>query len=135
MVTLHKTITASPDEAMIYLLERLAVEGEGWSEDSLADIHIVDFGNFIRFSGYLAQDEGKRTTPIHFLENFNEIKAGIFEEEGSSLRKNAQAIHKELPLTKEELVAVFCFADAWNNRQYFAESREEWLLFSWATSV
>lgn len=135
MVTLHKTVTASPDEAMIYLLERLAVEGEGWSEFSLADIHIIDFGNFIQSSGYLAQAEGRSTTLDHFLENFNEIKTGIFENEGSSLFKNAQAIHKELPLMKEELVAAVCFADAWNNRQYFAESREEWILFSWATSA
>lgn len=135
MVTLSKTVTASPDEAMIYLLERLAVEEEGWKEDSLTDIDIIDFGSFMTSSGYLARTDGQDISLSHFLENFNEIKEGIFKEEGSALYKNRVEIPKALPLTEEELVAAVCFSDKWNSRQYFVESRNEWILFSWVTSV
>lgn len=135
LVTLPKTLTANPDEAMIYLLERLAVEEEGWPEDSLADLHIIDFGSFIVFSGYLGQTDSRDISTAHFLENFNEIKEGIFKEEESALYKNRVEIPKDLPLAEEELVAAVCFSDKWNSRQYFVESRNEWMLFTWATSV
>ncbi len=135
MVSLSKTITNNPDEAMIYLLERLAVEEEGWREDSLTDIDIIDFGSFIMFSGYLGQTDSWDIPAAHFLENFNEIKEGVFKEEGSALYKNKVEIPKDLPLTEEALVAAVCFSDKWNSRQYFVESRDEWMLFTWATSV
>gem|GEM_PF-2998538 len=135
LVTLPKSLAGSPDEAMIYLLERLAVEGEGWTEALLRDIHIVDFGSFVISSGYLARAEGQVISPGHFLENFKEIRDGIFKEAGASLHKNGHEIPKELPLAEDELVAAFCFSDRWNNRQYFVESRHEWWLFTWASSA
>ncbi len=135
MVAVSKTVTNNRDNAMIYLLERLAVEGEGWTGASLAEIHIIDFGSVILSSGYLARTDGQHISLSHFLENFNEIKEGIFKEAESSLHKNGQAIPKSLSLTEEELVAAVCFSDTWNNRQYFVESRQEWMLFSWGTSV
>lgn len=135
MLSLDKAVTHSPDEAMIYCLERLSIEGENWGEESVSDIHIIDFGTFILSSGYLAQTESREISIAHFLENFNEIKDGIFKTEGSSLHKNGREIPKDLPLAEEELVAVVCFSDRWNDRQYFIESRKEWILFTWCTSV
>lgn len=135
MVTLDKAIVNTADEAIIYMLKRLAIEGEGWTEDSLQDIHIVDFGSFVLSSGYLAQANSRDISIRHFLENFNEIKQGIFKEAGSALYMYGVEISKELPLAEEELISATCFSDEWNNRQYFVEGTTEWILFTWATSV
>lgn len=135
MMKLHKSVSSSADEAIIYLLERMAIEQEGWEEASLTDLHIIDFGSFIVSSGYLSKADGWEIPADHFMKNFNEVKEGIFKEKESALYKNGIEVPKDLALEEEELGTVICFADRWNNRQYFTESRDEWILFTWATSV
>lgn len=135
LMKLDKSLSASADEAIVCMLERMAIEQEGWTEASLADLHIVDFGSFILSSGYLSKADGWEIPAAHFLENFKEVRDGIFKEKESALYKNGIEVPKDLALREEDLGSVICFSDSWNNRQYFTESRDEWILFTWATSA
>ncbi len=134
LLKLDKLITSTPNEAIIYLLERLIIESEGWDEKIQSDID-SDFRQFIFDGGYLSDRKGQIISNDDFWNSYEEIKSGIFASKDYEFTKNGNLTKKETLIERDEILSVISFANEWNNRQYFIELRTKWSLFTWATSV
>lgn len=90
------------------------------------------FNNAIA-DGYFANPGGEIIAADIFKEHYEDIFRGISEETDFEFYKNGQKQLPVQPLQMEEVLFVTAFANEWNNRQYFIETKNAWLLFGWAT--
>lgn len=135
LVKLQKQVTDNANEAIIHILERIVIEGEGWDETLQKDINADNFVKFILGSGYISDDRGWSISIHEFWTNYEEIKNGIFNAKDFEVTKNGDKTENIILVEKEDIVSVTCFADKWNKRQYFLETAIEWVFFSWSTGV
>ena len=128
---LPKTSTANPAEALLYLLQ---AERFYLRYPNAADAGTVtSFFNDAIADGYFANPTGKAITTAVFQQHYEDIMKGIEEEESFEVYKNGeQQLPEQLPQIADVLF-VTAYANEWNNRQYFIESEDAWLLFGWAT--
>lgn len=134
LLTLNKTHTAHANEALMYMLERLVVEHEGWEEKRLVDID-TNFLPFVLGAGYVSNDTGWPVSIDAFWKNYQEIKDGICAVDGYEIIKNGVKSDKDALIKNADLLDVICFTDKWNNRQYLIESKKYWAFFSWSTGA
>lgn len=134
LVSIDKQVTSIANEAIMCILERLVIESEGWDEKTQSNIS-SDFREFILAAGYISNDSGRNITIDEFWVNYEEIKNGICSELNFRITKNGGLTEEDSLIKKNEIVSAVCFADKWNNRQYFIESVEKWAFFSWATGA
>jgi hypothetical protein len=134
LLTLNKAHTSLANEALMYMLERLVIEHEGWDEMQQGAID-ANFIAFVLGAGYISNDTGWPITIDAFWKSYQEIKEGICAVDGYEIIKNRAYSNKEALINKEDILDVICFAEHWNNRQYLIESREYWAFFSWATGA
>lgn len=134
LLVLDKRITPIPNEAIIYLLERLIIQSEGWDEKIQSDID-SDFRQFIFSGGYLSDPIGQNISNDEFWNNYKEITIGISVSKDYNITKNGSLTRKETLIKRDEILSVISFANEWNNRQYFIELHDKWSFFTWATGV
>ncbi|MGI4871084.1 MAG: hypothetical protein ACRYFX_07885 [Janthinobacterium lividum] len=68
-VTLDKRVARSPAAAVVYLLQRLAIEVEGWNEKNQLNWKAAEFAMFIFSTNYVASRESWEITPAKCWEN------------------------------------------------------------------
>jgi hypothetical protein len=134
LVVLDKRITSISNEAIIYLLERLIIESEGWDEKIQSEID-ENFREYIFAGGYLSDPAGWTISNDEFWNNYEEITNGISATEDFQITKNGNLTKNDPLIKRNEILSVVCFGSKWNNRQYFVESYNTWSLFTWATSA
>jgi hypothetical protein len=135
LVTLDKQLTKNANEAIVYILERLAIEGESWDETLQRGIDAENFVKFVLGSGYISHEKGWDISIDEFWINYEEINNGIFNENDFKIRKNGVLTEETFFIQKEEIHSATCFADKWNNRQYLVETKTRWGFFSWGTGA
>jgi hypothetical protein len=86
-----------------------------------------------RAYGYLAQANGTTVMNNVFLQHYEHIVASIQDDPSFEFYKNGMKHVVEQPLKKEDIIMVTAYASDWNNKQYFIETKDAWLLFGWAT--
>jgi hypothetical protein len=134
LVTLEKQITHIANEAIIYILERLAIEGESWNETLQKDINAADFVKFVLGCGYISDENGWGVLIADFYKNYEEILHGILSEKNDIIL-NGNKIENRILIQKDEILSATCFADKWNNRQYLVETKTKWAFFTWCTGA
>jgi hypothetical protein len=135
LITLNKQVTMNATEALIYVLERSVNEFDHWDDTIQSPNDAEMFARFVLEQGYLRAEKGRPISIQEFWSNYEEVTNGIFKEESLRIFKNEVDIQERNLLQKEDLTEVICFANSWNNRQYFLETEKEWVFFDWGTGA
>jgi hypothetical protein len=135
LVVLDKQITDKANEAIIYILERMVIEGEGWNVTLHQDIKGEDFIKFVLDCGYISDEKGWDILIPEFWKNYEEIVNGISNGKNFEINKNGNKTEDKILIQKEEILSATCFADKWNSRKYLVETKTKWAFFSWCTGA
>lgn len=135
LVTLDKSVAYNPNEAFVFILTRMAIEGESWNEELQKDITAQQMVDFALGAGYLAAASGSNISLQEFRKNYVEIRNGIESGKEFVLTRNGVETEKKDLIRLDDVLSVICFVNEWNSRQYFAETRDKWLFFSWGTGA
>ena len=127
-----KANAATANEALLYLLQ-CERENLKFPADRKLSVTIKYFFEEAMLEGYFSNPEGEYIDTKTFWENYEETISGISAEPTFEVYKNGQAAVAAHLLNKEDIVSVTTFANKWNNRQYFIEATNAWLLFGWAS--
>ncbi len=131
-VILSKKYTTEASYALIYLLQKeakaLTLWEAEWGEQSPS---IGNFINCITAWGRFTNTAGYDVSIEDFWEIYSATIRGITAE--PSFTYNEEGITKPYTqhLVKEDIEQVICFDDAWNEQNFFIETSEKWMLFSW----
>ena len=134
LVIIDKQVTASANEAILYMLERIIIEHEGWNEAIQSDIEPESFITFILTGGYISSYQGTDISVQEFWTNYEEIRNGIYKVPGFEITKNGEKFQDDI-LKMDDILHAVCFRDEWNDRQYFFECNNKWGFFSWSTGA
>lgn len=131
---ISKKEVATAAEAILYLLqcEREALK---YPADRKLPTTVKDFFETAMADGQFTNPEGKLINTETFWENYKETINGIDEESSFQFLKNGREEPLIELLNKAEVISVTAYANEWNNKQYFIETTNAWLLFGWATLV
>lgn len=129
---LAKQEVATVAEALLYLLQ-CERESLKYPADRKLPVTVKDFFEEAMVDGYFSNPEGEYIDIKTFWENYEETINGISAEPSFEVYKNGQEVATEHLLSVEDIENVTTFTNKWNNRQYFIETTNAWLLFGWAT--
>ena len=95
------------------------------------------FASFVLSCGYLHTEKGIDLSIKEFWESYNGLIVGMQEEDSYTITKNGGYITKmDSDLNEERyILAVTCFIDKWNYRQYLFETPTHWAFFRWSTGA
>ena len=133
--TLDKRITDNAVEAIIYILQRMIIEGECWDETLQQGINKDNFVRFAISAGYVRHEEGWIASAENFCQDYQGITGGIISQEKFEITKNGVKIDDIFLVQKSNILSVICFDNKWNSIQYLVETKTEWALFTWSTGA
>ena len=132
ITSIDKKYVNGPVNALVNILHRNCIEGEGWSQNQIS---IDQLFNFCLSSGYLSNNNATEINRDDFLKSYHEIIDGMPEYENFEIKKNGKLIPEFDRFENEFIVASYCIDDSWNNRQYLIETEFNWIFFDWGTGV
>lgn len=136
LICLPKTITASPEIALLYLLQKeaktLIIWQQQWGNNLPTANEFIEYTiTQKRFSNPI----GKPISTESFWKEYKGTINGITAEAGFEFTVNeVQKPYKEL-LQAEDIQSVICFDNTWQEQNYFIETEKEWILYHWASAV
>lgn len=128
---LHKICTANPAEALVYLLQAERIHLQYQNATDTGTIPLL-FNNAIT-DGYFANPAGEAITTAIFQIMYEGVMNGIGEDDNFEVYKNGQLQLPEQLLQIEDVLFVTAYANEWNDRQYFIETTNAWMLFGWTS--
>jgi len=130
--TIDKNLVNNHLEALLHVLQRFCYEIEGGFK---FDLNWLQLHTFLHCEGYLCSYKSKSFSVHEFLKNYKEIINKMPEYDNFSITKNS-SIQKEFDLIeKSDILWVESIINNWNYRQYFLETKTEFIYFSWSTEV
>ena len=136
LISVEKQNTISPNEAVIWQLLRMAMEQESWTDETTKNITTSEFLDFIFANGrYMLSGKGFDFSINTFWEEYQTIVIGVSNCVNCTFTRNGTVIENQILLKEEDIIAVTCFSDNWNFKQYFIETKTEWWFFDWSTTV
>jgi hypothetical protein len=135
LVIIDKQITDSPEEAIVYLLQRYILEFEQWSEQSLNDMTPEQFTGMVNLDIGRFPDTNLYYPIEEFTKSYNEISRGMHCEESFTVTKNGITVREFDFLNEHDVIDITCLSDCWNTRQYFIETWTGWAFYTWSTGA
>ncbi len=132
ITSINKKNVSDSIKALVNILHRNCIEGEGWSQNKIS---IDQLFSFYLSSGYLSKSKAIQITRDDFLKSYHEIIDGMHEYENYEIKKNGKVIQKFSHFENETIFASYSIDNSWNNRQYLIETENNWIFFDWGTGV
>src|SRR5690606_13985498 len=114
----EKGVTNNINDAIVYILERMVIEGEDWDEKLQSNINADGF-NAVLSTGYISDLKGQLISTADFWKNFEEIINGITNSPNFQITKDGVKLEKADFIQEQEICSVICLINEWNDRQFF----------------
>ncbi len=136
LTMLQKEFAINNSTALLTLLIRICNEHKLLPQSSLPALSNRELLNILTSSGFFIETlKGIEISVNEFWNNFSEITTSILQSPGACLLKNGKLTETANLINLSDIIKVFAFANSWNSRQYFIESKTHWIFFDWATMM
>ena len=136
VVRLPKSVADSPEEAMLYLLQKEAVVLEIWepSGENHADTAEA-FINAVITGGRFRNYSGEKVSTESFWEKYSATIESLRTEPDFEFSVNGVARNYFDLLNPSNILHVTCFDNSWQEQNFFIETTDSWFLYHWSTAA